>query len=503
MRLQLRLVQLKLVPMESRAHNQRKLHERDVLSHAGPRAVRERVEPDLLPGRETQPPIRAELLDVRTPQLLVMVQREARDGQDRTLREEVLPVLLFLLLLFVASPRAMVRHPLRRRHDPGQANRRRRVQSHSLVDTPSQERQVTHLSVLCDPRGWGRRQRGGRQRRRRRAHGGVQLRLQPRHDGPRPTPLAVQDPVDDGAGGVGDGVAAGDELGERLGDELVVGHRVAGAVLGAAEHFEDVVAAGGGGPRGRIKQRYLGAKKGGACAEAFGHGGLGHAVQVLDGLDALSEEGIGEIPGVGLQIEEEPQRGTHLPPPVQRLGAGHVEGGPGLARQGGLALVGAALDHAKGRAKGQVADDVKGQERAPGHHVHAGVPPAAHGRHRGDLVQLVDPPRQVGGHVWLELVHGGRREGVGDDFALAGVLGAVADVEDAWDARDKGLVEATILQKNRESVVNGVMSIVTIVHRKDNRPLEMERGVGRGGGQIHTLSRSHSHGRKPCVTPRE
>lgn len=45
--------------------------------------------------------------------------------------------------------------------------------------------------------------------------------------------------------------------------------------------------------------------------------------------------------------------------------------------------------------------------------------------------------------MWLKRVDGRGGEGVGNDLALAGMFAAVADVEDAWDARDESLVEVT------------------------------------------------------------
>ncbi|KAL9062722.1 MAG: hypothetical protein Q9157_008684, partial [Trypethelium eluteriae] len=96
-----------------------------------------------------------------------------------------------------------------------------------------------------------------------------------------------EDVIEDGAGGVGGGVRAGDELGEGFGGELFAPELRAFFVAAFHEAGEQVDAVDLGG-----------------VVEAVFDAGVGDAGEVFDGFDALAEEGVGEVFGVGFELGE-------------------------------------------------------------------------------------------------------------------------------------------------------------------------------------------------------
>lgn len=91
--------------------------------------------------------------------------------------------------------------------------------------------------------------------------------------------------VEQRAGGVGRGVAACDELGEGFGGEFLAAELCAGFVAAFHEAGEEVDAVRG-------------------VVEALVYTRDGDAGEVFDGRDALREEGVREVFGVGLELGE-------------------------------------------------------------------------------------------------------------------------------------------------------------------------------------------------------
>lgn len=111
-------------------------------------------------------------------------------------------------------------------------------------------------------------------------------------------------PVEDGAGGVGGGVGSGDELGQCLGGELGATQLLAVAILAFHETGEQV-------DTGVVGHDF--------GAETFVDAGDGNTSQVLDGLDTITEETVGEILGKGLQGRVAAQGGGDFTAAVEDL----------------------------------------------------------------------------------------------------------------------------------------------------------------------------------------
>ena len=91
----------------------------------------------------------------------------------------------------------------------------------------------------------------------------------------------------------------------------------------------------------------------------------------------------------------------------------------------------------------QVANNIKSQIIEPMQRIDFCVFLAAFDSSGGDTIPLFDELLQVVGHVLLELRDGLGAECMGDGFALAGVFGAIAGVEEAAVDGDKGVVIVT------------------------------------------------------------
>lgn len=221
----------------------------------------------------------------------------------------------------------------------------------------------------------------------------------------------AEDPVEERAGGVGGRVASRDELGEGLRGELFAAEFGARGVFAFHEAREEV-----GAPDVR-------------GFEALGDSGDGDAGEVFDRFDALGEEFVREVFGVRLELREAAERSRDFAAAVEDLdgGCGGRRGGGGFADLGDVAF---GFEHAEGCAKGQVADDVEGEVVEPVEGVDGGVACGGVGGFLGEAVPFVVEEFEVGVDVLLELADGFGGESVADDLPLAGVLGAVADVEE-------------------------------------------------------------------------
>jgi hypothetical protein len=134
MRFQLPLVQLKLIPLKQRLQDNPQLHDRHVLAHTRPRAVRERIKRLSLPLRQMEPAIGFEAVDIVAPDLRQVVDRVLRDGEHRA-----------------SGEMARVEIDARGRgHDPWQPQGGRRVQTHAFIDAALQEGEVLDALILRD-----------------------------------------------------------------------------------------------------------------------------------------------------------------------------------------------------------------------------------------------------------------------------------------------------------------------------------------------------------------
>lgn len=249
---------------------------------------------------------------------------------------------------------------------------------------------------------------------------GVELLLQlGQHAG------GAEDPVQQGAGGVGGGVGAGDQLREGLGGQLAAAEGLAVGVLALHEAGEEVDAVGVG------------------VVEALAHARDGDAGEVLDRLDALAEEGVGQVFGVGLQLRQTAERAGDFAAPVEHLDRRRERGG-GVGRLADLGDVAAVLEHAEGGAEGQVTDDVEGEVVEPVEGVDGGIAGLGVLLRLGELGPFAHEHVEVAVDVLLELADGFGAEGVRDDLALARVFGAVACVEEAALDADEGVVIFTV-----------------------------------------------------------
>jgi hypothetical protein len=112
-----------------------------------------------------------------------------------------------------------------------------------------------------------------------------------------------------------------------------------------------------------------------------------------------------------------------------------------------LGYVSLFFEHAEGGAEGEVADDVEGQVVEPVEGVNGGVAVVGFGVRSsfGELVPFRVKELEVGVDVGLELADTFRAEGVRDNFAFAGVLGAITGVEEAASDADEGIVVFSVL----------------------------------------------------------
>lgn len=234
--------------------------------------------------------------------------------------------------------------------------------------------------------------------------------------------------VEQRAGRVGRGVAAGNELCQGLGGQFLAAERLALFVSAFLEAREEVLAFN----IGRVLNAALDARD-------------SDTSKVLNGVEALAEEGIRQPAGIWLQLREAAERGTHLTAAVKDVNGRGVDG-RAIGRLANLGKVDTSVEHAKGGTKGEVADNVKGEVVEPGQAVEVGfllAVLAALGALLDEGVELVDKEAQVGVHVGLKLADGLGGKGVRHELALAGVLCAVAGVEEAAADGDKGIVEFT------------------------------------------------------------
>lgn len=234
-------------------------------------------------------------------------------------------------------------------------------------------------------------------------------------------------PVEDGAGGVGGGIGSGDQLGQSFGGKFGATEFFAVAILAFHEAGEQV-------DTGVVGHDF--------GAETLVDTGDGNTSQVLDGLDTITEETVGDVLGKGLQGRVAAQGGGDFTAAVEDLDGLDVGGG----RVGSLAHLGeilALVEHAEGSAEGQVTDDVESQVVEPVQGVQTGETGLGVALGIGHAVPLLDEQLDVAVNVLLELADGLHTEGVGDGLALAGVLRAVARVEETTVNGDEGIVEVT------------------------------------------------------------
>lgn len=189
-------------------------------------------------------------------------------------------------------------------------------------------------------------------------------------------------------------------------------------------------------PRQQVDARVLGHDLG---LEALGDARDRDARQVLDRLEPVAEEAVGQVLAPGDQGGQAAQRGRHLAAAVEDLDGGGVDGRR-VGRLPHFRNIFTLGEHAKGGAKGEITDHVKGQVVEPVQGVDGGVAGARVGLGVGDAVPLGAEQLEVGVDVLLELADRLGAEGVRDGLALARVLGAVARVEEAAADGDEGVV---------------------------------------------------------------
>lgn len=106
-----------------------------------------------------------------------------------------------------------------------------------------------------------------------------------------------------------------------------------------------------------------------------------------------------------------------------------------------LCKIPALFEHTEWRTESQIANDVESQVVEPVECIHL-IPATLLGIRA--LVPLLLQLLKVVVDVLLELADRFRREGVRDSLALAGVLGAVAGVEEATADGDEGVIVFTV-----------------------------------------------------------
>jgi len=159
---------------------------------------------------------------------------------------------------------------------------------------------------------------------------------------------SLEDPVEQGTGGVAGGVAAGDELGEGFGGEFGASQLRAGLVAAfheAGEEIDALLVLGSG-----VKTR--------------GDAGDGHAGEVLDGFHALVEEWIGEVLCVWPEEWHAAEGAADLAATVEHFDGWSV-GDWTIRSLLDRSDVLTILQHAKWLAESKVSDDVEGKEVEP------------------------------------------------------------------------------------------------------------------------------------------
>ena len=174
--------------------------------------------------------------------------------------------------------------------------------------------------------------------------------------------------------------------------------------------------------------------------------GNGNASEILDRLDSVAKERIGQVHGVRFELRHASQRGADLSSAIQHLNGRCI----GDGRRGRLAHLGpvpALSEHAKRRAEGQIADDVEGEVVEPAQAVQ---PRVSRGR-RSQAVPLPHELDKIGVDVLFKVGDVLGREGVRDGLPLARVLGAVPRVEETAANGDKGIVVLAMRVSPRDS----------------------------------------------------
>lgn len=232
-------------------------------------------------------------------------------------------------------------------------------------------------------------------------------------------------PVEDGTGGVGGGVRAGDQLGEGLGGQFGAFKLVTVSVLALHK-------AG--------KQIHTGVVGHNLRLETLVDTGNGDTGKVLNGLQTFGEEAVRDVLGEGDERGHAAQGSGHLSTTVQNFDSGDILGRV-LGVQTHLGNILALLEHAEGSSESQVADDIERQVVEPVEGVDAYIASLGVTLKVGQTVPLLHELLNVAVDILLKLANGLGTESVGNGLALAGVLDAVTGVEQATADRDKGIVE--------------------------------------------------------------
>lgn len=235
----------------------------------------------------------------------------------------------------------------------------------------------------------------------------------------------AEDPVEDGARGVGGGVGAGDELGQGLGGEFFATELGAGGVAAFHQTSEEVdtgVVGHDVGLQTLVDTRHC------------------NSCQVLNGLDAFREEAVRDIFGERGESREAAQSCGDFATAVEDLHSGGIRRGS-IGRLAYLGDILALLEHAERSTEGQIADDVESKEVEPVESFDRRISVLRVALGLGDFVPLLDEQFNIVVDVLLELADRLGREGVGDGLALAGVLLTVAGVEETTADGDEGVVE--------------------------------------------------------------
>lgn len=342
-----------------------------------------------LPLRRRLPALGPKVAGVRAPDLLGVVDGVGRNAQDAPRRKVVA----------VYGHTGGVGGHLSR-----EANSGRRVMAERLIEHAVEVRQVAD-HVVCGNIDLGR-------------DGSIHLGLQLLQHS-----WCACHVVEEGARRVGRGVAAGNQLRQSLSGELLASQRLALVVATFHQARQQILSL----LRRRVAQSAL-------------HARNGNAGQVLDGVEAVGEEGVGQPLGIGLQLREAAKSGAHLAATVQDLNGRGVDG-LAVGRCLDLGNVCAGGEHAKGCSEGEVADDIKGQVVEPRQTVDESLLAARNGTGADEVVELLHKQLQVAVDVRLKLRDGPCREGVGHKLSLARVLCAIAGIEETATDGNKGIVE--------------------------------------------------------------
>lgn len=232
-------------------------------------------------------------------------------------------------------------------------------------------------------------------------------------------------PVEDGTGGVGCGVGAGDQLGEGLGGQFGAFKLVTVSVLAFHEAGE------------KIHTSVVGHN---LRLEPLADTGDGNTGKVLNGFQTFGEEAVRDVLGEGDERWHAAQGGGDLATTIQNFDRSDILGRV-LGVQTHLGNILPLLEHAEGSTERQVTDDIEGEVVEPIEGIEAGIAGLGVTLEVGETVPLLDELLNVAMDILLELANGLGTESVGDGLALAGVLGTVTGVEQATADRDKGIVE--------------------------------------------------------------